>query len=81
MPGIHAKLSLHCSVHHVCYSRNIYTAWSPFAYQAVHLHRFRLTEPMTPVFCLTVYLRVEVNIMQNNCVSTCQVQALSTSSG
>ena len=52
-----------------------------FAYQAVHLHRFCLTKPVTPVFCLAVYLGVEVDIMQNDCVSTCQVQTLSTSSG
>ena len=42
------------------------------------MHRLGLPKPVAPVLCLAVYLRIEVNIMQNDSVCSCQIQSLPT---
>lgn len=51
------------------------------AHQAIHSDKLGLAQAVTPVLGLPIYLRVEVNIMQDDCICPCQVEPLTPSSG
>lgn len=50
------------------------------AHQTIHMDCSGLAKPVASVLGLAVNLRIEINIVQNDSVCSCQVQALSSCS-
>ena len=50
------------------------------AHQTIHMDCSGLAKPVASVLGLAVNLRIEINIVENDSVCSCQVQALSSCS-